>query len=338
MKSWLLFLALSPVLLFSCKKPSPDQTPETPWFLNYPSHFPSPEFPSDNQPTAERIELGRKLFYDPVLSLDSSISCGTCHLQNFAFANSDITTPGVFGRAGTRNVPGLFNLVYQPFFLREASLPTLEMQILVPIQEHNEFNSNIVDIAEKLKQIHWYDSMSRLAYDREPDAFVITRAIAAFERTLVSANSKYDQVQTGQASFNSLEAEGYQLFTQTLNCGSCHPEPFFTNFEPINNGLYSWYPDPGRYRVTQNASDSGKFKVPSLRNIEFTAPYMFDGSFPDLRSVINHYDQGGSGGPYQDKRIKALQLNDHQKDALIAFLKTLSDNDFLSNVNYQKHP
>ncbi|MDX5320648.1 MAG: c-type cytochrome [Bacteroidota bacterium] len=321
--------------LGACTKTENLQRDTRPWFLRYPAHFPSPSFPPDNEPNEVRIELGKALFYDPVLSIDSSISCASCHKQEHAFADIQANTPGVFDRPGTRNVPGIFNLAYQSAFLREASLPSLEMQVLVPIQEHNEFNSNIVDIAEKLKNIPWYDSMSKLAYNREPDAFTITRSIAAFERTIVSAGSKYDQVKLGRKHFTNSEKLGYALFTQKLNCARCHPEPFFTNDKAMNNGLYPSYDDPGRWRVTKNPGDSGSFKVPSLRNVALTPPYMHDGSLPSLQEVINHYQSGGKKGPYQHPWIQAFQLSPEEKLALIDFLKTLSDEAFIQDPNYR---
>ncbi|MBI1222242.1 MAG: cytochrome-c peroxidase [Bacteroidetes bacterium] len=334
---WIATLLGCMLFILACHRDEPSSV-QNEWFLNYPTQFPDPVFPSDNQPNSERIALGKKLFFDPLLSIDSSISCATCHQQNHAFANNDATSNGVFQRPGTRNVPALFNLAYQPAFLREASLPTLEMQILVPIQEHNEFNSNIVDIALKLKEIDWYDSMSRLAYQKPPDAFVITRAIAAFERTLLSANSKYDQVKAGNEQFTALEQKGYQLFANSLNCSKCHPEPFFTNFTAMNNGLYSIYDDPGRWRATGKAEDSGSFKVPSLRNIALTAPYMFDGSLSTLDDVLNHYSAGGKQGPHQNDLIKPFTLNAEDRQALITFLETLSDAIFIQNPHYQPDP
>lgn len=178
------------ILTTGCEKNETSGPSEGNWFTQYPAHFPAPFIPVDNQPNAARIEPGKALFYDPILSIDSSISCASCHQPEHAFATLKATNPGVYGRPGTRNAPGLFNLAYQPHYLREASLPTLEMQILVPIQEHNEFAHNIVDIGEALSLIPYYDSLSRVAYGQAPGPYSISRSIAAFERTLTPHSHK----------------------------------------------------------------------------------------------------------------------------------------------------
>lgn len=333
---WTGILILCLYGIIACRQAEPGEPNDRPWYLREVAHFPPPTIPADNQATAERVFLGKALFFDPILSRDSSLSCASCHKQEFAFADFQRTSPGIENRPGTRNVPGLFNLAYQDRFLREGSIPTLEMQVLVPIQEHNEFDFNIVDIAEKLKLIPYYDSLANLAYGREPDPYVITRSISAFERTLISADSKYDRVKQGLAKFNSAEEWGFSLFTSSrLACASCHTEPLFTNYELANNGLYKIYADPGRYRFTKLASDSGAFKIPSLRNVALTAPYMHDGSLRSLDDVINHYNLGGNKGPYQDARIKPLNLTSDEKSALKAFLVSLSDYSFIKDPNYR---
>ncbi len=310
---------------------------EQPWYLHYPEAFPVPEYPPDNLPDANRILLGKALFYDPLLSADSSISCASCHAAEFAFGQNTATSPGVFNRPGQRNVLPLFNLAWQPVFLREGTLPSLEMQVLVPIQEHHEFDFNIVLVAERMKQIQFYDTLAEKAYSRKPDAFVITRALAAFERTIISASSRYDRVQSGQERFTDEEQLGMTLFfSDRLQCGNCHPAPFFTNFQVLNNGLYSNYSDPGRYRATRQPADSGKFKVPSLRNLGMTAPYMHDGSLRHLNEVIDHYARGGTHSPYQDSRIRSFYLSPEEKNALLAFLESLNDFSIQVNPRYSR--
>ncbi|TNE81209.1 MAG: cytochrome-c peroxidase [Bacteroidetes bacterium] len=332
-QKWILLGLASSLYFLACRQGETVLPSEEVWYAREIPYFPPKNIPSDNQLTPERIALGKALFFDPILSRDSSLSCASCHKQEFAFADNKTKTPGIANRPGTRNVPVLFNLVYQDRFLREGSLPTLEMQVLVPIQEHNEFDFNIVDIADKLKLIPFYDSLAKLAYNREPDPFVITRSISAFERTLISADSKYDQVRLGKTKFNQTEELGYSLF-KTF-CASCHTEPLFTNHQNANNGLYVHYNDPGRYRFTKIPKDSGSFKIPSLRNIAFTAPYMHNGSLKDLDAVILHYNMGGQHGPNQDGRVQALNLNPTQKAALKAFLLTLSDYSFLNDPNFK---
>ena len=290
-----------------------------------PEGFPEVEWPADNAFSRERWELGRKLFFDPILSIDHSISCASCHLPNLAFADTLATSPGAFNRPGTRNAPSLMNVAYHPYFLRDGTVPTLEMQVLVPIQEFNEFNHNIVDIADTLATLPDYVAMSRKAYNRDPDPFVITRALGVFERTLVSGNSAFDQGLQG-APYPEDARRGKDLFfSARLGCSSCHGGFNFTEYALENNGLYEVYADPGRYRFTLDSADVGRFKVPSLRNAALTPPYMHDGSLPTLEAVLEHYNSGGKNHPNKSKQIVPLQLTVREKADLVAFLESLSE-------------
>lgn len=299
-----------------------------------PEGFPPIPFPADNEFSQARWELGKKLFYDPVLSVDSSLSCGSCHHVELAFADDRAFSPGVENRPGVRNASALINLAYQPYYLREGGLPTLEMQILVPIQEENEFAHNIVDIAVDLQRDSSYVRMSWEAYGREPDAFVITRAISTFERTLVSGDSPYDRwmYQDCKTALTPPEDRGRQLFfSDKTNCFQCHGGLNFTNYEIENNGLYLEYADIGAMRFSNDSSDLGSFKIPTLRNIAVTAPYMHDGSLTSLEEVIEHYDRGGSGHPNQSPLLRPLKLSNNEKRDLVAFLEALTDPGFLHN-------
>lgn len=299
-----------------------------------PTGFPPIPFPPDNAFSLERWELGKRLFYDPVLSSDSSLSCGSCHHVSLAFADDRAFSPGVEDRPGTRNAPTLANLAYHPYFLREGSVPTLEMQILVPIQEENEFDHNIVLVAEKLKRDSGYVAMAAAAYGREPDAFVITRAISTFERTLVSGNSPYDQYEyqgCGEALDRSEERGRELFFSERTQCSQCHSGLNLTNYAFENNGLYLDYPDPGRMRLTGDSSDLARFKVPTLRNVALTAPYMHDGSLWTLEEVVEHYDRGGAAHPSKSEFVRPLELSEKEKQDLVAFLEALTDLDFVSN-------
>lgn len=299
-----------------------------------PVGFPAIPFPEKNQFSYDKWLLGRKLFFDPILSIDSSLSCASCHQPSKGFADDKATTPGVFQRPGKRNAPTLTNVAYNPIFLTEGSLPTLEMQILVPIQEHNEFNHNIVAIAEHLNKIPAYVALSKQAFDRLPDAFVITRAIATFERTLVSGNSKFDHAKTG-GELHALapkEALGEALFySERTNCSSCHSGFNFTNYSFQNNGLAEKYTDEGRFHFTKDSCDMNLFKVPTLRNIALTAPYMHDGSLQTLEEVVEHYNSGGANHPQKSNMLKPLNLSKTEKAALVAFLHTLTDQSFATN-------
>lgn len=304
--------------------------------LDVPVGFPEPIIPDNNQLSEARIALGKKLFFEPALSLDSSISCASCHKQELAFADDRPVSPGIKGRLGFRNAPSLANMAFQPIFHKDGGVPNLDIQAVVPIEDENEMGMNLLDLAERLNQNPAYQEAFLDAYYDIATPFTITRALAAFQRTLISSNSKYDQVQGGEAVFTAEEARGAALFfSDQAQCSSCHSGPNFTNHEFINNGLYLEYEDLGRRRVTILEEDVGKFRVPSLRNIELTAPYMHDGSLPTLEAVLQHYNQGGQSSPLQDERIHPLNLQPQEITDLIAFLKTLTDYDFINNPDFQ---
>jgi cytochrome c peroxidase len=307
--------------------------------LQVPQGFPPVPFPADNALTEARWKLGKKLFYDPVLSVTGTHSCGSCHKTQFAMADNLATSPGILDRPGTRNAPSLANVAYQPYFLREGSLPSLEMQVLVPIQEANEFNHNIVDIAADLSGDSTYVQMSRAAYGRLPDPFVITSAISTFERTILSGNSPYDQYVTQgcNEAMSTSQLKGMTLFfSSKTDCYQCHGGFNFTDYALANNGLYAVYPDIGRMRFTGDSADLAKFKVPSLRNVGLTAPYMHDGSMQSLTDVVAHYDRGGADHPSKSSLIRPLHLKESEKQDLIAFLHALTDDHFVNDPRFQE--
>lgn len=322
------------ILMISCNE---DETVKPLYFfdlMEMPNGFPNIETPEGNEFTTARWELGKKLFFDPIMSVDSSISCASCHQPSLAFSDKVSLSLGVEQRLGTRNSPSLANVAYHPYYTREGGVPTLEMQVLVPIQEHNEFDFNIVLISERLQQNAAYVAMAAEAYNRTPDAFVITRALANFERTLISGYSPYDQYQNYNKTdaLTAAEIRGMNLFFSTkTNCSTCHSGFNFTNYAFENNGLYDVYPDVGRFRLTNNPADSALFKVPSLRNIELTAPYMHDGSLFTLEEVINHYQTGGKNHRHKSSLIQPLNLTAKEKEDLILFLKSLTDESFVNN-------
>lgn len=307
--------------------------------MEIPKGFDEVRFPEDNTFTNARWKLGKKLFYDPIMSLDSSISCVSCHSSELAFSDDVSFSLGVRDRLGTRNAPTLANVAYNPYFTREGGVPTLEMQILVPIQEHNEFDFNIVLLAERLKADSSYIKMSRDAYNREPDAFVITRSLACFERSLISGYSRYDQYHNygDQDALTQREINGMDLFfSDKTNCFRCHGGFNFTNYSFENNGLYEEYDDVGRFRFTGHDEDLARFKVPSLRNIELTAPYMHDGSIESLTEIIEHYNSGGKNHPHKSSLIQPLNLTKNEKEELLAFLLSLTDDSFVENPLFKK--
>ena len=328
MNKWLLiFLTL---LFISCGKERANQNQF--FQLDIPQGFPDPIIPEDNQLTYERIELGKRLFYDPILSKDRTISCESCHKQEFAFADNVTISAGVEGRFGFRNSMSLANMAYQDALMREGGVPTLEMQVLVPIQDHNEMDFNILSVAEKLNLDSTYINASIRAYNRIPDAFVITRALASFQRTMLSGDSDYDRNLLDEKEENGKEL----FFSDELACSSCHGTFLFTNQNIENNGLYEVYEDSGKYRLTNLQEDIGKFKVPSLRNIEITAPYMHNGSISSLEEVIEHYASGGKNHFNKSELITGFSITDDEKDNLISFLKSLTDNNFTNNSFFEE--
>jgi cytochrome c peroxidase len=285
-------------------------------YADVPPGFPPVPHPADNRPTPERVALGERLFFDPILSVDSTLSCGSCHRPEFAFADTARVSPGVHGRLGFRNTPSLINVAYQPDFMMDGGVPTLEMQVLAPIDASFEFAFNTAELVERLQRHPEYPALMQEAYGRT-DAFALTRALAAFQRTLLEGGNRHE---TGR--LDAAETRGEALFAD--HCASCHGGFNYTNYAFLNVGLYATYaPDSGRARITGQPDDSGKFRVPSLRNVSRTPPYMHDGSLPDLRSVVDHFNAGGAGHRNQDDRVRPLELSPAEVDDLVAFLEAL---------------
>lgn len=295
--------------------------------LPLPKGFLYPDIPEDNLPTKNRIELGKLLFFDPILSRDSTISCGTCHQPEKLFADNLPKSIGIDGRIGERNAPSLLNVAYQPSMFWDGGNPTLEQQVLAPIDNHNEMDFDVNKVVERLKKYPRYPSLFQKAYNQEPSVYALTRAIACFERTLYGGSSAFDEYEDGNKdALTPSQINGMNLFFgEEGECFHCHTGFTLTDNSFRNNGLYQVYADSGRARITQNLSDIGKFKVPSLRNIEKTAPYMHDGSLATLEEVIEHYSKGGNKHPNKSPIIQPLKLTEQQKADLVNFLKALTD-------------
>lgn len=274
-------------------------------------------------------DFGRALFFDPRLSSDLTVSCASCHHPELAFTDGKVKSSGVGGKQSFRNAPTLLNIKDAPVFMFDAHVPTLEQQAIVPIQDSNEMNITMGDLIVRLKTVPHYAEAAEQLYHRELDAWVITRALASFQRTLVSNNSPFDRYQNNGESLSEEAEKGWKLFND-LQCIECHQLPNFTNYQALNNGLYFDYgDDPGKFRIAGDSSLMGAFKVPGLRNVSLTAPYMHDGSISTLEEVINHYNRGGVGNKWQDPRIKKRNLTAAEKKYLINFLGTLTDTSFL---------
>ncbi|MGH1434884.1 MAG: cytochrome-c peroxidase [Lewinella sp.] len=332
-----IFFGMIFLLLVACQQEEPVVNMPFPLLMEIPDGFPDIPSTEENEFTEQRWKLGKHLFFDPIMSVDSSISCASCHQPELAFSDDIDFSLGVDQRLGTRNSPSLANVAYHPYLTREGGVPTLEMQVLVPIQEHNEFDFNIVLLAERLQADSMYVQMALNAYDRQPDPFVITRALACFERSLLSGNSLYDQHNRGEVSLSPPALRGKELFfSERIQCSNCHGGFNFTNYDFANNGLYTNYSDEGRFRLTGEDQDRAVFKVPSLRNIELSAPYMHDGSLSTLEAVIAHYNSGGKEHTNKSPFLQPLLLNSQEKEDLVAFLKSLTDYSFIENPIFKQ--
>lgn len=314
--------------VLGCKKEEVLETNEdSSYILDIPAGFISPIIPTDNQPTKFRVELGKMLFSDPILSRDSSVSCASCHFGS-TMADTTQFSKGIEGRVGERNTPSIINVAYQNTFLWDGGVPTLEQQVLAPIDNHKEFDFDANEIVKRLQKHPIYRDLTIKAYKQEPSVFTLTRAIANFERTLIKANSKYDQYLYGNNvnALNDAEIRGMNIFFgENGECFHCHGGFNFTDNSFRNNGLYEIYPDSGRARITQNPADAGKFKVPSLRNVDLTAPYMHDGSIKTLEEVVKHYVSGGKKHRNKSAILVPLKLTEQEQKDLVSFLKTLSN-------------
>lgn len=338
-----------------CKKDKAVNLEPTPYVLTVPSHFPNMPIPADNPMTEEGVELGRFLFYETKLSGDNSMSCASCHHQNAAFSDPNQFSTGITGEVGNRQSMALVNLGWQQFFFWDGRATTLEEQLFQPVTNPIEMNQSWPDAVEKLKADPKYPMMFAEAFGEFGiDSVKVTKALAQFLRTMISAESKYDVMYKYQnglsltASENQIyqsitieEWAGYDLFLSLngADCLHCHNGPLMQVQKYSNNGLDDVFSDPGRMEVTGNPTDEGRFKVPTLRNIAASAPYMHDGRFATLDEVIEHYSSGVVQSPTIDPMIEfahlgGVQLDEQEKQLLKAFLHCLTDDKFLTNSKF----
>ena len=335
-----LYISFSILILSSCKYDVENEDlltsiQEPVIELPVPDGFPPIAFPEDNHPTASRIELGKLLFHDERLSRDGSVSCASCHLQENAFADPMALSEGIDGQLSMRNSPTLANLAWQPHLFMDGGVPTLELQVLAPIENPVEMDHSITAAAQDLNSDPQLRELALKAYNRELDPYVVTRALSNYQRTLISGESKYDQYLEGNVALSEQELQGMELFfSDEVACASCHSGVFFSDFSFQNIGLYQEYEDNGRERVTANPDDNGKFKVPTLRNVAVTQPYMHDGSIQTLEEVIDFFNEGGFDHANKAESVQALGLNEEEKAALLSFLNTLTDDRFLTNPEH----
>lgn len=346
------------VLLFgtACSDPKtePLVSDATPYTLEKPFLFPEMLIPEDNPLTVEGIELGKHLFFEKQLSGNNTLSCAGCHNQDKAFSDDRKFSVGIDGQEGTRQSMSLTNIGYARFYFWDGRAATLEEQILEPVPNPIEMHQEWKDAVFKLQVSDEYPALFNAAFGtKEIDSVLVAKAIAQFLRTIISSDSKFDKYRRGEAQLTTQELRGLNLFLTEggdptevqggqngADCFHCHGIGGlqFSDYRLHNNGLDSVFADLGAGGVTGEAKDMGRFKTPSLRNLSFTAPYMHDGRFQTLEEVIDHYDSGGHPSSTIDPFMKytsgGLKLPDSDKEALIAFLKTLDDESVLNNVNF----
>ena len=307
--------------------------------LEIPADFPALAFDRDKNPvTVNGVALGKKLFYEGRLSRNNSISCGFCHIQENAFTHhGHPVSHGIDNRLGIRNASPIQNMAFLSNYTWDGVSHDLDERALVPITTDFEMDSSMPEVVRKLNTDANYKKLFKAAFgDENITGERVLKAISQFMATMVSADSKYDRVLKGKTAFTAEENEGYKLFRN--NCASCHSGALFTDESFRNTGMYynAQYNDRGRYRVTLDWNDNMKFRVPSLRNVEYTAPYMHDGRFTTLEAVLNFYSDLVENQPNLDPLLKkdghvGISMNATEKQYIIAFLKTLSDQNFITN-------
>lgn len=325
------------ILLAVAETPGTDRRPvgseqsvsQTPARLSIPVgldlYMPIPE---DNPLLTDRVDLGRRLFSDPILSRESTLTCATCHDPRRVFTDGRSLSVGVFGRKGVRHVPTLINRGYGQAFFWDGRAARLEDQVLQPIENPTELGLTVEEAIERLNGDRDYVSRFETAFARTPNAQDLARALASYVRTILSGDSPVDQYFGGDSEALRPEArEGLRLFRGKAHCTTCHLGSTFTDERFHNTGV-AWrngeWLDAGRVAVTGNEADRGAFKTPTLRDVALTAPYMHDGSFTTLDEVVDFYDRGGNPNPNLDAELRQLELTTAEKQALLAFLRALS--------------
>jgi cytochrome c peroxidase len=330
------------IFFIACNKDAPLIT--TPYQLNYPAHFPSDLPAANNALSIEGVALGKLLFYDAQLSKNNNISCASCHLPQYAFADSGIAvSPGNGIIVGKRNAPPLFNMAFIPHFFWDGGVPNIESTILVPINNETEMANSLVNVLQYLNGNANYRKLFQKIYGiRDINAAMVLKVLAQFQRTLISSNSKYDRWIANTENLSSTELQGLQLFKDTNkgNCNGCHSlENLGTDNRFHNIGLDSTIQDVGRYRITLNNEDSGKFKTPSVRNLKFTPPYMHDGRFTTLAQVLALKNNGFKTTTLTDTTViqhGKNKLTNAEMLAIETFLETLNDYSFVTNPAFAK--
>lgn len=351
MKKVILY-SLSFLLLMNCSSKEEEIYTPIPYNLEIPQLFSdkliAPIIPVNNPLTQEGVALGKKLFFDKILSGNNTQSCASCHHPQNAFSDNQQFSLGIDKKVGTRNAMPIFNLAwnFDELFNWHGSAFGLEKQAFEPVTNPIEMHANWAVVANKLQQHPEYPDLFFRAFGSSKiDSILVTKAIAQFERTLISANSKFDKFLLGEATLTVQEQNGFNIFMDEAkgDCFHCHGSnnnPLWTDNKFHNNGLDTNFTDLGLGEITGDPADNGKFKSPSLRNLAFTAPYMHDGRFATLEEVINHYSEGLQPSSTIDPLMKKISqggvnLTLQEKTDLKAFLLSLSDPIFINNPNFK---
>ncbi|MFT5183192.1 MAG: cytochrome c peroxidase [Flavobacteriales bacterium] len=357
MKKIIFFMLFIPVVFFACKKDDDNnqntdvEFDDTPYVLEH-SYFPAPDIAEDNQLTIQGVKLGRMLFYDKALSNDNSLSCAGCHAQGDAFSDTAQFSIGVEGLPGGRQAMAIFNMAWHgEGFFWDGRAPLLRNQSILPIQDPLEMNETLDDVIAKLGASERYRDQFTRAFGNETiNPLKISLALEQFMNSIVSVDSKYDQYLLGQETLTESEERGRLIFFTEFDpsgtlvggeCFHCHAGVNFANNEFMNNGLEGdgAQEDVGLFDVTDDPADMAKFKVPSLRNIAVSPPFMHDGRFATLQEVVEHYNSGVQASATVDELMQynldpGLGLTQENIDDLVAFMHTLTDQTFLSNPEY----
>lgn len=336
------------LFILSCSTDSGYIVKNAPYYIDIPANFPQPAYDfKANPPTELGVKLGKKLFYEGKLSANGFISCGFCHEQRFAFTHHEHQfSHGIDDLTGTRNTPAIQNAIFMKSFAWDGGVTNLDLFPIIPITDEVEMGETISNVLKKLKEDREYPSEFAKAFDDgEVNLANMLKALGQFMATMISSNSKYDKHVRGEqgGSFTAQETKGLNLFR--VNCASCHATDLFTDHSYRNTGLlpYPEINDLGRERATGRQEDRYKFKVPSLRNVEITKPYMHDGRLGSLKSVLDHYTNGVQDYANLDPLLRkedgtpGLNLNTEEKEAIIAFLKTLTDYEYLKDERFSEY-
>jgi cytochrome c peroxidase len=333
-KHWSYILLLGLIILISL---SFSYELTKPLYFEVPKNWPKPKYDFKKNPlTEEGFQLGRNLFYDPIISRDSTVSCASCHLQQTGFTHVDHQlSHGIDGKIGNRNSLALINLAWNKDFMWDGGVNNLEVQALNPITNPVEMDETLEHVIAKLQRSKKYKTLFTKAFgDTRITSQRLLKALAQFTVMLKSTNSKYDKVMRKETTFAENEQRGYDLFK--INCASCHKEPLFTDDKFDKNGLPidETLNDLGRIKISSKQEDYLRFRIPTLRNIQFTFPYMHDGRFKTLNEVIKHYNSLGHNKNVSKELANPMNLSDNDRVDLLAFLLTLTDKDFLFNERF----